>query len=317
MFISNYIPVNVNRTNCAVYSESKVFPKDKLMNAVAALKGDAVPGVVLEDGVVSFVDDPTTQWTVAEVYLANETLLVAEKNDFSFYMVRDSNGILQLFISKSFKRSRILINAFNMRSVLLTKPQLVNKAASIIDKTYNTAQCANIFNTLRDIENGAAKFLSAVICYRGTDSEILCVNPITTILSETQRMYPTEFIEELRKVMLDHECESELVRYEGGKYIPVENANTYDVMKESFVKDLIATYDRVMSNKSNYIPLNDENFNTRLYYSTNHRYLVNAETFECLIIKNQHTRSYLDYLATKMSISHDQLELVWMLARTE
>lgn len=316
MFISTYIPVNVNRTNCAVYSESKVFPREKLVAAADKLQGNNPAGVILEEGIISFIDDPSVQWTVAEVYLAYKTLKVAEENDFGFYMVRDVNNILQLFVSKSFKRSRILINAFNMQSVLLTKANLVAKAASIIDKTYNTAYCSNLFNTLRDIENGAAKFLSAVLVYRDTPDEIMCVNPLTTLMSDTTVMYPAEMIEELRKLLENPEYESPMVKVENGKYVH-ESYQNYEPMKEAFVKELVATYDKVRARKSNYIPLCDETAETRLYFSTNHRYLVNAATFECLIIKNQHTKMYLEYLATKPAISRDQLDLVWMLAKTE
>lgn len=318
MFISTYIPVNVNRTNCAVYSESKMFPRERLVAAAEKLQGGNPAGVILEEGIISFIDDTSIQWTVAEVYLAYETLKIAEENDFGFYMVRDVNNILQLFVSKSFKRSRILINAFNMQSVLLTKAQLVTKAASIIDKTYTTAQCSNIFNTLRDIENGAAKFLNALILYRDTNDEVMCMNPLTTIMADVNTFYPVEVINELRKLLEDPTAESKDFKFENGKFFPLgDYTYHYEPMKEAFVKDLIATYDKVRARKSNYIPLVDDHGNTRLYFSTNHRYLVNADTFECLIIKNQHTKMYLEYLATKQMTSRDQLDLVWMLAKTE
>lgn len=316
MFISTYIPVNVNRTNCAVYSESKVFPRERLLAAKDKLLGNNPAGVVMEEGIISFIDDKTIQWTIAEVYLASETLRVAEENDFGFYMIKDHNNIPQLFVSKSFKRSRILINAFNMQSVLLTKPQLVSKAASVIDKTFDTSYCSYLFNTLRDIENGAAKFLNAVLLYKDTVDEVMCVNPLTTLMSDITTFYPVEVMNDLRKVYEDKSMRTDTIVFENNRFRRVDT-DIFEPMRENFVKDILEMYDKVRSRKSNYIPLVDETCNTRLYFSTNHRYLVNAATFECVIIKNQHTKSLLECWSTKSVIPRDQLELVWMLAKTE
>ena len=55
MFISTYLPVNMHRTNCAVYSSEKVFPEEKLLKAYSFVTGHAVEGVEWNDGNVVFL----------------------------------------------------------------------------------------------------------------------------------------------------------------------------------------------------------------------------------------------------------------------
>ena len=317
MFTSTYLPVNMNRTNCAVYSSEKVFPKDKLLKAYALLTYNAVSGVHLREGKIGFLDSPEIEWTIPEVYLAYEAYKQAEENDFSYYIVKDAEGIPQLFISKAFKGHRLLVNAFTMKTILLGNRQLVNKAASLIDKTVTSLYSINLFNTLKAIESGSAKFLQAIIVNKDTDEEYMAVNPMTTVLSDVTTEYYRDALDELRAIQDDHNVVTESFYFDEDHFVRKDLPNSWEPMSSAHVKYLLETYDKVSAKKSNYIPICNEKYVPELYFSTNYRYLVDAKTFECVIIKNQHTKSLLTSFATKGIISSDQCMLAWQLAKTE
>ena len=72
-----------------------------------------------------------------------------------------------------------------------------------------------------------------------------------------------------------------------------------------------------MEKKSNYIGLLDEDGMDRFYYSTNHRYLVNAATFEIVTVTSQNIRAMLDALSSNSSNSTENLNLAWKLAKED
>lgn len=317
MFYSTYIPINIHRVNCAIYSNEKIFPIAKLKDAYAFISGEKVNGVIMNEGNVSFVDSPDTIWTVPEIYLAYEAYTQAEKNNFSFYVVKDKDNIPQLFVSKAFKGHRILVNAFTMHSTLLTKKQLVDKAASVIDKTYSVTYCNALYDTLEAIESGSAKFLSALVVGKGTEDEYLAVNPLTTVLSEMTSRYGADIIQEFRDILADPEHDTESFTCVNNRYIRKDLPESWSPLPADHLRNIISIYDSVISKKSNYIELNNENYETEYYFSTNYRYLVNAKTFECVIIKNKHTKDLLIQMAMQNRVPSERLALAWMLAKTE
>lgn len=316
MFISTYIPVNMKRSNCAVYSEEKVFSEEKLVAAYSYLKGDEVVDVTYNNEYVSFTSSPDIRWTIPEVYLAYEAYRQASINDFSYYVVKNKEGIPQLFVSKSFKGHRLLVNAFSMRTVLLGKVQLVNKAASLIDKVISNIQAINIFDTLSSIEEGRAKFLSAVLVGRSTADESLAINPMTTLYSESIEDYPHELIQEFEILLKGDVTETESLLVVNN-LVTHKELKHWPPMKMDHVGSIVELYYKTLEKKSNYVPIYDPNWTPKLYFSTNKRYLVNANTFECVVIVNQHTKDLLWCLAEKRVNSSDQLHLAWMLAKTE
>jgi hypothetical protein len=164
---------------------------------------------------------------------------------------------------------------------------------------------------MKDIEAGSAKFLPAVMLFRDTKDECMAVSPMVSLLSEVTNVYGQDAIEEMGTV-----TETESFKRDGEKIIRTDST-VYKPMPVDFVTYLIAQYDKLKSKKSNYIELCDENYNVELYFSTNQRYLVNAKTFECIVIKNQHTKSLLASFASRDVTPRDQLTLAWMLAKTE
>lgn len=316
MFISTYLPVNMHRTNCAVYSSEKVFPEEKLLKAYSFVTGHAVEGVEWNDGNVVFPDDDTTLWTLPEIYLAYEAYNNAAINNFSFYMVKDNDNIPQLFISKSFKGHRILVNAFTMHSVIVGKVNLVAKVASMIDKTASSHYCVDLFNTIRDIEKGSAKFLKALIVNRDSEYEYMAVSPVLTTLFEVTTTYSVTALNDLRDLRDGNKTVTPTFKCEDNKYINLNN-QSWPTMSSDHVNYIIDTYDATKEKRSNYVELCNEDYVTELYFSTNYRYLVDAKTFECVVIKNQHTRDLLISLSKRVNNTSDELQLAWMLAKTE
>ena len=307
----------MRRKNCAVYSNEKVFPEDKLLKAYAFITNRTADGVYLNEGNVAFLDSPETTWTYPEIYLAYEAYHQAAVNNFSFYSVKDEHGIPQLYISKAFKGHRILVNAFTMHSVILGNKQLVNKVASLIDKTASCHYCVDLFNTLQAIESGSAKFLPAVLVMKDQDEEYMAVSPLTTVMSEMTTSYASDLIDEFRSVHADRSVVTESVKFENDRFIRTDLPKSWQPMSVDHVEYIINTYDKIREKKSNYVELNNENYETELFFSTNYRYLVNAKTFECIVIKNQHTKSLLIDFASRNTIPTDKLQLAWMLAKTE
>jgi hypothetical protein len=307
----------MRRVNCAVYSAEKVFPEDKLRLAYSFITKHPVEGVFVNNGCISFIDSPEILWTIPEIYLAYEAYSQAALNNFSYYVVKNSDGIPQLFISKAFKGHRLLVNAFTMKTIIIGQKLLVNKVASMIDKTTSNLYCVNLFNTLQAIETGSAKFLQAIIVDRDTEDEFLAVSPMTTCLSEMTTWYSKDIIDELRTVSENHETETESLKFEGDKIVRKDLPNSWQPMSTEHVKYILETYDKTIEKKNNYICIYDEMSNPMLYFSTNYRYLVNADTFECVVIRNQHTKNLLVDFATRNNIQAGQLLMAWMLAKTE
>lgn len=318
MFLSTYVPVNMRRVNCAVYSNEKVFPEERLLAAYSFVNGEKAEGIHMCDSHVMFIDDPSIHWTIPEIYLAYEAYRQAKISDFSYYAAKDKNGIPQLFISKSFRGHRLLVNAFSMRTILLGNTQLVAKAASLIDKTLDNRESVDLFNAMVSIEKGSSKFLPALIVHRDTPDEFMAVSPSTTPGSEVNPIFGSDEMEEIIHLFNGGEP------LEGYTYAKNANGDFYRTdldhnvtVPVDLARYLIDVYTRVKSKKSNYVELCDESYEAVLYFSTDHRYLVYARTFECVVIKNQHVKTLLTEFAKKCVMSSDQLQLAWMLAKTE
>lgn len=316
MYRSTYLPVNMNRLNCAVYSAEKVFPKEKLEQAYAFVTGKSVEGVMWVDGNVTFISDTNINWTIPEIYLAHNALETAMENNFSFFMVKDDNDIPQLFVSKAFKGHRILVNAMTFQTILIGNRQLLNKAASMIDHSYSSLFCFNFFNTVAAIESGSSKFLSAVLVNKDTDEEYMAVNPLTAMYADAVDKYYADELEEMREIRVGNVNETKsFLRIDDT--IKRKDLEYWPALPFDHVDWLIETYVKIREKKSNYIPLINDDNEPESFFSVNQRYLVDAASFECIVIKNKSVKELLTALAQKPHNSHDQLMLMWMLAKTE
>lgn len=316
MFYSTYLPVNMQRNNCAVYSADKKFPEDLLLLAHKSLTEGLQSGVIMEDNIITFLNYPDICWTISEVYLAYTAYEVAKKNNFSYYAVYDKTDNVELFISKSFVGHRIIVNAFTFGSVLITSRKLVSKVATMIDGKFEHIYCMDVFDVIKNVERGDSKYLPAVVVNRGTVEEYTAFSPIQTMFHDITTFYATDLLEEFKAVSEDHDLVTESVKYVDGKFLRYD-LSYWVPMPQEHIDYIISTYYKMLEKKSSYVAIEGEDCKTHLYFSTNGRYLVNARTFECVIIKNMHTRNLLTKLASMDAAPVRDISLAWMLAKTE
>lgn len=307
MFYSKYLPVNVKRQNSAVYTTSECYPADLLLKAEEALSTGKGLGssVVVDDNNVSFISDPNIRWTVPDVYLACNALHTAEQNNFSYYTVCDEYGTPQLFISKAFKKHRVIVLAFTFQSIIITKPNLLKRAASMIDHTYPHIFCVNFFQTVQALEANCNKYLSGIIVDRDTEDEAMIVSPMTTSYADDNIIYDKQVIEDYRKLLADENAVTETVMIQG-KFFARKNVTGFEPVTRQHASDMVTLYDNLSSKKNNYTDLVNTTHDTLLYVSTNLRYLVHAKTFECVVIKNMYVKrllqQYLEHPATTLDL---------------
>lgn len=326
MYYSTYIPVNINRQNGAIHSRREKFAVTKLCEAHNLLckvtpncdeeieEGVTSGDAYMEDGVVKFHTDLTIQWTIPEVFLAYEALKTARETNFCFYAVLDEEGIPQLFVSKMFKGHRMVVNAFTMKSILLGNKQLITKVASMIDHKVDRITSQLMFDTLLNMENGDCKYLSAVICNKGTLDEYMAVSPMTNLYSDYSVVYGIDYINEFKEIIDKGASVTESFTVTNERLTHNKLA-TFPPMAMEHVRHIVELYDKTKEKKSNYVELNSDEYLTLYYYSTNGRYLINATTFECVVVDNQNVKKLLTSFVTKGICSTDGLNLAWRLAK--
>ena len=314
MFRSKYLPVNVKRCNSAVYTTTNCYPTDLLLQAEEALSHGKGLGttVLLEDNNVTFVGSPEISWTVPDVYLACESLHVAENNN---YTVCDKEGVPQLFISKAFKKHRLVVLAFTFETVLVTKANLLKRVASMIDHTYDHNFCINFFYTVAALEDNKNKYLSGIIVGRDTEDEAMIVNPITTLYADNNIIYDKQVIEDYRTLLECPTAVCECVEIVDDLFQRKGRINFTPVTKQH-AKEMVELYDKMTAKKNNYIDLQNGTYDTLYYVSSNLRYLVNAQTFECVVVKNAYIKRLLQKYVNQGSTTLD-LIFCWRMANVE
>lgn len=319
MYLSKYLPVNIKRKNAAVHSQDKVFPAELLRTARSALRDDDGLGtaVVIENGLVTFPDAPQYQWSIPEVYLACEAMDVAEDNNFSFYVVSDKEGIPQLFVSKAFKQHRLLVNALTFRTVLVTDAKLVRRISAMIDRQFENVYCIHLFDVIDALENGATDYLDAVIYDRGGNDETMIVNPITTMHAEDNVYYSKEVIDEYRLLLKDPEAKDTEYVHIVDDMFERKNCKGFTPVSSRHAKAMVELYDKLMTKKCNYECLMGTDHDCYYYVSTNWRYLVNANTFKCVIVKNSNLKKMLQSFVTRGEVPVAELNLLWLVAVEE
>lgn len=318
MFLSKYLPVNIKRVNAAVYTQGGVFPADLLKKAAEALSSGNTTGgeVVVEDGTVTFAQNPEIRWSIPDIYLAHESLMTAQENNFSFYVVNDKQNVPQLFVSKEFKKHRLLVSALSFNTVIVTKPELVKRVSVMIDGHFDSAYCMNVFNMIEQIESGNPHYMEALIWGRDTEDECMIVNPITTLYAEDNNIYSKDVIEDYRTLLADPTADTEYVMVEKDMFAR-KNVTGYQPVSIPFAKSIVSLYDKILQKKNNYLCICGEDYETYYYVSTNWRYLVNAQTLECVVVLNTNIRKMLQSFVANGTNPVNELTLCWLVASKE
>lgn len=316
MFHSKYLPVNLFRENASVHSFKTIYPADLLTLAHEALENDSSADgkVTITSGKVSFLEHPEIVWTVPEIYLAWEAYQTGIENKFSYYVVNSPAGTPALYVSREFKKSRIIVCPYNYRSLILTKPQQLKKVSVMIDKTYPIYYCTDMFNVFANLESHTNDYLDAIIVDRDNSDESLVVSPITALYTEHFTIYSKALLDDYRKIIADHSVITELAAYKNGMLVRQNLKGDYAI-SEDYAKVLLETYEKAYAKKSNYVEIMDGNFNTIYYVSTNWKYLVDASTFEVVVINGENTRNLVKSCVKEKTVSRDLLYTVWNFAK--
>lgn len=314
MFYSTYIPTNIGRADCAVYSDTKVFDQSHLIRAYNFLTrtGEQPVGVECVKSCVTFMDDPTISWTVHEVYFAYMAYKTAVDNNFGFFIVRDTNGIPQLFVSKNFRNHRILVNALTTRSIIVTNPIRITCVTSMIDKKFPYTFCQEVYRSIEAIEDGASNILSLIIVNSGAADEYVVTNPYVLPYGSHIRTYGVDVLDEFRSIV-NGATETESFRKTD---IGIERTDSvkWPLIAQVFVSELIKKYDDAKARKSNYVPIYNEDYEDAMYFSTNSRYLVRANSMEFATVTNKQIKKLLNVMANKECNTNSEIETAWRLA---
>lgn len=316
MYTSKFIPVKVQSVNeTTVYSAGKVFPANLLdqAHAFATGEGDDGNNVVVKEGVYTFLSNPEYLWTLADIVQAYDSLRVARENKFSFYIVYNNQKIPNLFISSRFDTCRILVDAFTYRSVMVSDQQLVRKLSSMIGGSYEDSYLYNLFKMILAKESGRNRYLDGIICKRYQDDAYLTINPLMDINVNNGPWYDLTEIEELRSIVYSDVQETETFKVEGS-LIKKKDVVAFTPVGMEYANFLISLCDRLLEKKTDYIELVDESTcEPYLYLSTNFKYLVKANTFECATIHNLYLRDWILSYTRQDYIPRATMDKMWEL----
>lgn len=314
MVTIRFVPVNIKRRNCTVYSNDTSYPLELLERAVDFLRDGKQSGVYYGDsGDIRFSDNDTIAWSLANVYLAYNAYCVARDAGISFYIVMGEEKLPELFVSSQIHNGRIVVNAHDMSSLYITHPVHRSKLSALVDKSVSSQHCYNLFTTLRDIERGKKHYLHSLIINRGLVNEEMKLSPILTPGELSDIAWTPETVQALRNVYNHVEAENDYFVAKDTHFITNYLDKPIHIVS-GMVEYVLNTYDQLAHKKSNYFALRDLDGKARIYLSTNFRYAVQASSFRVVTISNQQTRNLLKLYAKKEQVSYSDLNLAWEFA---
>lgn len=322
---SDYIPVNLNRNNAMVYSSTEVYPVDLLIKVHDALTSGNNNDVIVNDGVITMLTQPDVKWHLTDFYLAHNAYTVAMQNKFSYYVVKNEHDVPALFISKQFNGQRILCNAYTMESVLVSSKKYISKISTMIDHTYPNKYCMNLFNVISNIMKGSSRYISAILVFKGNaEMEHLRISPIMAPYTDGWFFgYTPDLLKEFREI-LEGATETDSLTYASGvvafKPDALEEGIVIPPFSYNYMSDVVNLYDKVLKKNVSYLPIYVETstgIEVHSYISTDGTTLVNAETFECIKLRNLQAIKLFAVFASRESCSASELQMGWSIAKTE
>lgn len=318
MFISKYIPININRTTEAVFTSKGLFPARLLDAAMDALNcGENGVAWSIENEVY-FYEYPEIMWNVADALPVYNMLEAARKANFSYYTVCDEFDNIQLLVSKLIGNIRLVTFSTSMETFIVSAPPLVKLVGSLIDKQCSLEVVFKLRSILCTFESMTEKFLNALLVDRNNaDEGYMALNPVLCPNALDLHIYGFDLLDELESI-LNGSKETDGFYAEADGTIVRKNSSNFK-FTHSYAQNLVHTYHELLKTKSNYAVLYDEeNSCPCLYVSTNYRYLVNAQTFNTVILKNEHLKATIDcLLETSNTYNRQLLNSIWEAANAE
>lgn len=318
MFTSMFLPVKVKSTpETAVHTDRLIYPANLLEQAYAYannLEGHN-NNVMTADGHITFKSNPEIRWALPNVVLAYEALKVARENNFSFFIVYNTRNTPCLYVSTAFNGHRILVDAYTMRSLIVTKPNIITKLVSMLNKRYEDMYLHDLFEMIKIMETGRSNYLEGIIVDRYEEDPYLAVNPLLDIYYDNSIWFGFDELQELQDIVENNADETDSYILQGA-LVHKKNVKTDKPITTAYVKQILKLRDRLLEKKTNYIAMcSKEDFTPALYVSTNFRYLVNNRTFECLTITNVALQEWIRYYAQQTATPRYMLDQLWQVAK--
>ena len=317
IFRSHFIPVNIKRSNAQIHSDTDVFPVDRLKAAVEFLRdGTEYDDISLNENCITFHDDPDIKWSVPDIYLAYEAYTVALECNYSYSCIYNYKGVPQLYVSSDIKGSRILINSYSFKSILISNQRLVKQLTRLVGHKFSNKYCLSLYEACFNIERGYTNYLNALIINRDTPDMCMVVSPISVMYDDVFSSYfAADLLDEYQQI-IDGATETESLIRQDNNIIrkDLQKAKTYTV---NYIKEILALYNNLLSRPNDYIELCNNDCIPTHYVSSNFRYLVNASNFQCLELHNKNIIAILKDYASNLRNNSIDLDLCWAVAASE
>lgn len=316
MFLSTYLPLKVaSKTEAAVHTSENIYPYELLQEAHDSLTGKPSNNVIVNNGNISFVSNPEIRWFLCDIVNAYERFQIAKESKFAFFPVYNMKGTISLYVSSVFKCSRLLVDAYTMQTVLVTKAALIKRLSTIIDKRVESSYAMNLFQYARALEAGYKNYLDAWISNAGTDDELVCMNPLTCLYVENSEWYFWDELTEIEQIVTGATVETE-------RYILQSNTlRRKDLEHETPIsvewgKHVVTTWHKLHERQRSYLPINDiEEKYPLCYCSTDLHHFVDAATGEHVTVKNKSFRETLKQCVTDEYIDRNAYNVLWQVLR--
>ena len=314
MFKSKFLPVKVlSATEASVHTSEQVYPYPLLKEAYEHLNGNLSSNVIItKNGNITFASNPDILWFMVDVVKAYEYFSVARENKFSFLPIYDSKGVVALYASSVFKNTRLLVDAYTMNTVLVTKTQLIKRLSTMVDHKYNTLHLLDVFRYARLLEDGYKNFLDSWLVSPNADEGYMHVNPLSSLYADNNVWWAFDQLEELEKLVKGECTETETFVIQANA-VDRKDMSKWQPMSMDWCKQLVTSWRKLEERNRSYVPiLCDEDYMPICYVSTDLRHVVSAATGECLSVKNKSFRETLRNCLKQGDISRGAFYTLWV-----
>lgn len=317
MYKSRFLPVKVqSASEASVHTSECTYPWNLLKEAHDHLTGvTQSPNVILSNNNVCFASNPDIRWFMCDIVNAYEYFTLAKENKFSFFPIYSNKGVVSLYVSTIFKNTRILVDAYSMNTVLVTKQQLIKKLSSMIDQRFEVSLLLDIFRYARLLEAGCKNFLDAWLVNPESDEGYVAVNPVTALYTENTIWYAFDELQEIEQIVTGQcdETESFILQ---ANCLDRKDLPKYQPISMDWAKSVVETWRKLESRARSYIPIMSADTGEPVCYcSTDLCHVIYASTGEHVTVKNKNFKDTLRMCLQEEEITPSAFYTLWEVLR--
>lgn len=312
MYKSKYLPVKVySNTEAAVHTAETVYPINLLCDAHEYLTGKQNTNVIVRNNNVSFVSNQDVRWFMCDIVNAYELFQIAKDNKFAFFPIYDKKGILSLYTSSTFNSARLLVDAFTMNTVLVTKTSLVKKLSQMIDQKFSVTYLLDLFRYATMFESGHKNFIDAWLCQLDANDSYMALNPLTALYLENSIYYGYDELEELERIVLHEETQAGNYVLDGN-FVKRTDLSYWTPMTVDWCRTLVMQWKKLLVKNSLFIQLPyADTLETICYVSSDLSHAIHANTGEMVSIKNKNLKDMIRMCLAEGSITSSDFQMLW------